>query len=84
MLYVKGREKVIELILNEVDNYQQNLITTANNEVKISRQLNQWLVAGIVSNHDLPSGTSNKINQELSAEFGQGGYFKINELLEVD
>ena len=84
MLYVKGREKVIELILNEVDNYQQKLITTANNEVKISRQLNQWLVAGIVSNHDLPSGTSNKVKQELSAEFGQGGYFKINELLEVD
>jgi len=82
MLYRKSREKITKLILNELDKYQQSIIAQANNVADISSQLDQWLIAGLISKQGLPSRTKQKVEQQLRAEFGQGGYIKVNELLD--
>jgi len=82
MLYRKSREKITMLILNELDKYQQSIIAQANNVADISSQLDQWLIAGLISKQGLPSRTKQKVEQQLRAEFGQGGYIKVNELLD--
>lgn len=79
--YTKGREKIITLILSEVDKYQQELIAEANNVSDIGTQLDRWLIAGSISKKGLPSDTNNKVVQQLQAELGLGGTLNISELL---
>ncbi|OMH32098.1 hypothetical protein [Motiliproteus sp. MSK22-1] len=81
MLNKKVQEEIIYVINNEINQYQQTLITQAHNEYDPRLQLDQWLIAGIISKQGLPGHIRNIVRHQLSEELGQGGVFNINDLL---
>jgi hypothetical protein len=81
LVFKQARNKVTQVIEDEVGLYQQSLLTQANRLGNLSEQLNIRLMASLVSQQPLPVSTYNSINQQLIIEFGSGGTFKVAELL---
>jgi len=84
ILYTNGRKKLRELIANELDDYQQILISQGNSSAQLTERLEQWLLSGIVSKSGFSRHIRNRINDQLSTEFGHGGYFEFDQLIKRD
>jgi len=80
LVFKEARKKISQLIESEIGLYQQSLLVQANRANNLSEQLNLRLLASIVSQQPLPRYAENKVNQQLNAEFGLGGTFKVAEL----
>jgi len=83
ILNTKVRRKILNLISLQKSEYQQTLISNANISNEIAQKLNLRLIAAIISRKSVPSYTHNQMQQQLKNEFGHGGSFLVDELLNI-
>jgi len=84
MLYLQTRRKIVNLIGSQQSEYQQTLISNANISNEIAQKLNLRLIAAMISHKSVPSYTHNQMQQQLKNEFGHGGSFQVDELLNIN
>ncbi len=82
IVYTNGRHKLADLVAKELDEHQQRLIIKGNNSAQLTERLEYWLLSGIVSRSGFTRQMRYSINDLLKTEFGHGGYFELEQLIQ--